>query len=321
MRRSALLALLVLPAIALAARAGDAGRFTDWSPPVNLGPTVNTDAAESCVAVSKNGLSLYFSSTRQSPSNALNRDLYVVHRPSVDEAWGMPVPLVMLNSDFWDSCPQLSPDEHRLYFTTRRPPSCGLEDIWVSRRHDRRDDLDWEPPVSLGCEADGGLNSAGRDVAQTVFEDEAGDEIMYFSRTSAQAPMNMATGDFYQSVMRDDGSFGPPSPVSELNAAGFNDMGIAVSRDGLEVFLLSGRPHDGMTPSQSYLDFWRATRASTSDPWSAPEFVPSLGNPALASGHISLSFDGRDLYFSSVRPGSLGADLWVAHREKRRAED
>ena len=320
MKRIAVLALLASPVIALAARPGGPDRFTDWSPAVNLGTTVNTDAMESCVAISKNGLSLYFSSTRQSPANPLDRDLYVVHRPSVDDPWGMPVPLVMLNSPTWDSCPQLSPDEHRLYFTTRRQPSCGLEDIWVSRRHDRRDDLGWEPPTSLGCEDDGGLNSAGRDVAQTVFEDEAGNEVMYFSRTSATMPLDMTTGDFYESAMRDDGTFGPPVLLSELSAAGFNDMGITVRRDGLEVFFLSGRPHDGVTPSsQSYLDFWRATRSGTGDPWSAPEFVPSLGNPAQASGHISLSFDGRELYFSSVRSGNM--DLWVARREKLRTKD
>ena len=43
---------------------------------MNLGPIVNTPYVDSCVAISKNGLSLFFSSTRQSPGTT-NRDLYV----------------------------------------------------------------------------------------------------------------------------------------------------------------------------------------------------------------------------------------------------
>ncbi len=65
------------------------------------------------------------------------------------------------------------------------------------------------------------------------------------------------------------------------------------------------------------MDFWRATRASTKDQWSKPEFVPGLGNPAWAQGRIALSFDGRELYFTSWNEPSVGwADLWVAKREK-----
>ena len=33
-------------------------QFTDWTPPQNLGPVVNSAFLDSCVAISKNGLSL-----------------------------------------------------------------------------------------------------------------------------------------------------------------------------------------------------------------------------------------------------------------------
>ena len=38
--------------------------YSDWSAPVNLGPVINTTANESGPTLSKNGLSLYFSSNR-----------------------------------------------------------------------------------------------------------------------------------------------------------------------------------------------------------------------------------------------------------------
>src|SRR5215471_5069566 len=40
------------------------GPFGRWSTPVNLGPAVNTRDSEGWAAISKNGLSLYFTSDR-----------------------------------------------------------------------------------------------------------------------------------------------------------------------------------------------------------------------------------------------------------------
>lgn len=141
---------------------------------------------------------------------------------------------------------------------------------------------DWEPPENLGCAGEGGPNSGAYDLTPALLEDEAG---------------RVGNWDHYQSELRDDDTFGPATPVVELNSS-YVDQGVTVRRDGLEVFLLSNRggAHDSM-------DFWRATRASTEDPWSAPEPVSSLGNPAMAQGKISLSFDGREINFTSWRPG------------------
>ncbi len=286
---------------------GDVKQFTDWSSAENLGAPINSVYIDSCAAISKNGLSLYFSSIRQNPSVQLDRDLYVSTRASLDDPWGTPIPLTVLNSNVWDSCPALSLDEHRLYFTTRRSPTCGnsgLEDIWVSHRRDRSDDLGWEPPVSLGCDSEGYVNSSARDLAPTFFEDNDGNEVMYFGSTRT------GVAHHYQSVMRPDDTFGPASPLPALNSAS-TDLGITVRRDGLEVFFLSNRP--GGSGASGSMDFWKSTRDNLDAPWSPPVFVPSLGNPAWAQGRITLSFDGRELYFASSRSGDF--DLWVAKRE------
>jgi hypothetical protein len=37
-----------------------AHRFSEWSPPVNLGPTVNSDTFDVCPFITRTGLSLYF---------------------------------------------------------------------------------------------------------------------------------------------------------------------------------------------------------------------------------------------------------------------
>ena len=289
--------------------------FTDWSVPVNLGTPVNSEYLESCVTISKNGLSLFFSAVR--PTGKGSRDLYVSKRDSIEGPWGEPQPLTTLNTALWESCPALSLDEHRLYFTSPRPDGCGGQDIYVSRRHDRRDDFGWEPPVNLGCESEGGPNSETNDLMPALFEDERSSVLMYFSS------LRSGNWDTYQSKMGRDDRFGPATPVSELNSPEI-EHGPTVRRDGLEVIFQRSTPTPYPYPNDYSLDFWAATRRSTRDPWSTAVHVPSLGTPpgglfegpAWAQGKISLSFDGRELYFASWRPDLGNCDLWVARREK-----
>jgi len=290
--------MLLLLAVASTAQ------FTEWSAPVNLGPPVNTQYVETCVHIAKNGLSLYFASNRQTGNPASpDWDLYVSQRASVEALWGEPRPLTMLNLvGSAQSCPALSLDEHRLYFQNAGPGGCGGWDLWVSRRHDRRDDFGWQPPVNLGCQ----LNSSAGDYGPVLFEDEQGRVVMYFASTRA------GTEDIYMSVMGEDGIFGAPIPVPGLNTP-YNDRSPAVRRDGLEVILESNR-----LGGLGGYDVWAATRASTADPWSTPVNLGVLNSPASDGGKMSMSFDGRQIYFRSNRPGFGTFDLYVATREKLR---
>ncbi len=309
MKRIFLTSIIVALLLGFGAITAMAAEFSDWSPPVNLGSVVNSSYLESCVAISKNGLSLFFSSNRQrlNPTSQ-DRDLYVSQRESINDPWKSPMPLTELNTLVWDSCPALSLDEHRLYFTSTRPGGCGDRDLWMSQRHDRRDDQGWEQPIHLGCEWDGGVNTQYNDQTPSFFEDETGRVLMYFSRGTATGATFI-----YQSEMRDDGTFGPATQVEELNEFNIGrDVGPTVRRDGLEIIFLSNRNNPG-----GPFDFWRATRESTSDPWSEAVLLPVPINPGLAQGRIALSFDGRELYFSSNRSGGYGNyDLYVATREK-----
>ncbi len=287
---------------------GGPQQFGPWGPPANLGPPINGPVTDNCVSISKDGLSLYFSSTRHTGNTASqDRDLYVSQRAGKKGSWGKPTPLCMLNSADWDSCPALSLDEHRLYFTSTRP-GCGnspTTDFWVSHRKDPKDDLGWKPPVHLGCASEGYVNSAANELSPTFFEDGTGKVLMYFGSNRSG---NM---DLYQSEMRKDGTFGPATPVVELNSVA-GEHSVTVRRDGLEVILVSAR---GGT-----LEFWTATRATTSDPWSTPvKISPPLPSSPNLGGRIALSWDGLELYFSANLPGTYGGnDIWVARRQDLR---
>lgn len=283
-----------------------AAQFADWAAPVNLGPVVNSPYIDQCACVSKDGLSLYFSSRRANPAQP--RDLFVSQRSHVSAPWGVPQVLPNVNSTADESCPTLSLDEHRLYFASAG--ACGGTDFFVSRRHDRRDDFGWEPPVNLGCVSDGYVNTAGNDQTPNFFEDESGSVVMYFTSGPVAADY-----DIYESRMRDDDTFGPGTLVTELNSPWpYGDLGPAVRRDGLEVIFGSQRP-GGL----GGWDLWTASRRSTAGAWSVPVNLAVLNSTANEIGRFSFSFNGREFYFASNRPGGYGStDLFVTTRERLR---
>jgi hypothetical protein len=199
---------------------------------------------------------------------------------------------------------------------------CGLADLFVARRHNKHDDFGWERAENLGC----AVNSKYNDNGPTYFEDEAtGITTLYFTRQN-NPPTADSGYDIYASTrIGDHGPFGPAALVPELSSPQ-RDTRTAIRRDGLEIFLSSGRRgNDAVGHSAGSEDLWVSTRATATDPWSPPlnlDLVNQrLGGPAINSkafdGAPALSVDGTTLYFFSERPGGYGKrDLYVATRAR-----
>jgi len=286
--------------------------YSNWSEPVSLGPVINSAYNDQHPAISKDGLSLYFTSNR--PGGYGADDLWVSHRASVDDDWGPPQNLgPVINTAAIEFSPAFSRDGHWLFFHSDRPGGYGGLDIWASYRVDVHDDFAWGPPINLGP----GVNSPYDDAGPTLFEDEeTGITTLYF--TSLNRPGGLGDWDIYASVLGPDGVFGPASLVVELSVPGTaatgRDTRTAIRHDGLEIFFTSNRP--GGVGSG---DLWVSTRATTLDPWSTPVNVGPPVNTIYFEGAPALSSDGETLYFYSNRPGGFGAnDLYVTTRHKLR---
>ena len=305
------------------------GPFGPWSTPVNLGPVVNTRYTEGWAAISKNGLSLYFTSDRPGGVNGKNPtgfiEIWVSQRASLDAPWGAPVNLDAFNSvpvinsiGSLTSVPSFSADGHQLFFGSTRPGGLGGSDLYVSRRTNKHDDFGWQEPVNLGPF----INSPEDDTALTYFEDEeTGIISAYITTTRPGGPPGSAAGSFHiwVSTLGDDGSFGPAVLVPELSSQ-HNDTRTAIRRDGLEFFLSSDRPNGRIGTN----DIWVSTRDSTDDPWSMPVNLGSTVNyPGHVTGAPALSWDGTTLYFYSTnRPDGFGGrDLYVTTRRKLREHE
>ncbi|MHC4073261.1 MAG: M56 family metallopeptidase [Planctomycetota bacterium] len=103
-----------------------------WGTAVNLGSTVNSSAFDSCPAISADGLTLFFTSTRSGGYGSY--DLYVARRTTLDGDWGTPVNLgPTINSSASEIEPFISSDGKELYFSdysSPRPGGLGRADLW-----------------------------------------------------------------------------------------------------------------------------------------------------------------------------------------------
>ncbi len=233
--------------------------------------------------------------------------MYVSQRASVDDPWGSPVNLgPTVNTAFDEGNPALSRDGHWLFFQSKRLPSFGGIDLWVSYREHTHNDFDWQPAVNLGP----GVNSAADDSGPTYFENEGGAPQLYFG----SARTGLGGADIYLSEQMADGSFGPAVLVTELSSIS-NENDPSIRNDGLEIFFQSNR----IGSIGTALDLWVAMRANTLDAWSTPVSLGNAINTASIDSNAYLSSDGITLFFASDRPGGFGTqDLYMTTRTKLR---
>jgi hypothetical protein len=298
----------------------DPPQYSEWSAPVNLGPIVNSTVEDGDPFITKDGLSLYFSSPRLPSCGGY--DIWVSHRAATTDPWGPPENLgCTVNGPFTESGPVVTIDGHRLYFTSDRPGGFGGNDLYISRRHNKRDNFGWRAPENLGNT----INTSANEAFGIPFEDDATGVIsLYFV---SNRPGGLFGDDIYVSTLQPDEVFGPAVLVEELSSYA-EDRHPNIRRDGLEFYFMSNRPGSipNLTGAPSF-DIWVSTRTSTSDPWSEPVNVDPSGfigiNTNKHEGHPALSFDGTTLYFFAAnRVGNVTPkfDIWVSTRTKLRHE-
>jgi hypothetical protein len=296
---------LVLVVLATSQSAA-APKFSPWTVPTNLGPTINGPSNDFGPAISKDGLSLYFTSNRFGGFGG--QDIWFSQRHTKDDVWGPPMNLGgIINTPGNEAVPALSRDGHWLFFASTRPGGSGDQDIWASWRVHTDDDFGWHEPFNLGT----GVNSAFFDAGASLFEnDEGGAPLLFF--TSNRPGLGPAgTFDIYVSQLAPNGLFGPAALVLELSTPA-SEQRPSIRFDGLEIFFFSDRP-GSVGP-----DLWVSTRESLSDQWSPPVNLGGTVNSTFAEAQPYIASDRQTLFFASDRPGGFGGlDLYVTTRTKK----
>ncbi len=282
---------------------------SSWATPVPLDAPVNSPTAnDQGPALSSDGLTLYFCSNR--PGGSGGNDLWASRRASKNDPWGEPVNLGPgVNSSGGDCGPSLPRDGRLLFLTSNRAGGSGGNDIYMTSRHDRTNDLSWGAPVRLGPD----VNTADFEFSPfiTMFRDDCDNDDqcvepyaeLYFERGTS----NVTTDIFVVTIDAQGATLGPAVAVSELNSSD-TDGRPTLRFDGKEIIIHSNRDGRG-----GNFDLFVSTRPSRNHTWSFPVPIEELNSgPPIHEIHPYLSKDGREVFF--VRGTGVANDIWISTR-------
>ena len=116
-----------------------------WSKAQPLGGKVNTNLNEGAQNISQDGEWIIFTGCNY-PEGQGSCDLYISYKRK--NGWSEAENLgAIINTDFWESAPSLSPDKRDLYFSSSQPGGYGGKDIWVTHRSEKGK---WSRAENLG---------------------------------------------------------------------------------------------------------------------------------------------------------------------------
>ena len=275
--------------------------YGEWSSPINVGPPVNTEYNDTYAILSRDELTMYFTSDR--PEGLGGDDLWFATRESADAPWGEPQNMRALNTSALDSLAVLSSDEHVMFFHSTRPGGCGAGDIWMTRRHNRRSQ-EWQPPTKWDVCSIRPQRKPHLFSSRTLKPDKSR------CSTAATASPSRRLRRLCERRGR-----------RRLLRAGSAGAGIQQPQARYAHFHKERWPggvhHIEPDGGQGLIDIWTSTRETLSDMWSTPVDLPSPVNSASDDGSPWLSRDGTTLYFFSTRALGYGKrDIWCTTRVK-----
>jgi hypothetical protein len=157
-----------------------------WAPARVVPPPISTEAIEVYPVVVADG-SLYFSSDRPGGLSRTLSDLYRAQRLP-DGSFADPVNVgAPINGEFGTGDTFVSPDESYMVFSSRRSPSVGSGDLFVSFRLDNGG---WGKPIHLGDV----INTDAHEFCPMVTPDG---KYLFFSRLHGDSWETATGGDVY----------------------------------------------------------------------------------------------------------------------------
>ncbi len=140
-----------------------------WSKAIPLVGKVNTNLNEGAQNISQDGTWIIFTGCNY-PEGQGSCDLYISFKTK--SGWSEAENLgAIINTDFWESSPSLSPDKRDLYFSSSASGGFGGRDIWVSHRSAMGK---WSRPENLGA----AVNTSGDESCPFIHADN---ETLYFN--------------------------------------------------------------------------------------------------------------------------------------------
>ena len=197
-----------------------------WSRALPLGGKVNTNLNEGAQNISQDGEWIVFTGCNY-PEGQGSCDLYISHKTK--NGWTEAENLgAIVNTDFWESAPALSPDKRDLYFSSNQSGGYGGKDIWVTHRNEKGK---WSRPQNLGPT----INTKGDESCPFMYADN---QTLFFNSNGL---MGYGETDLFFTKKLSDSSWGVPVnlgyPINTIDDEG----SMIVAADGKTAFYASER--------------------------------------------------------------------------------
>lgn len=195
-----------------------------WSTAVSLPGNLNTEENEGAQTISQDGRMLIFTGCNMEDGQG-SCDLYFSYLTK--NGWGERINMGrIINTEYWESQPSLSPDKRTLYFAARDPSGFGGSDLFVCYLQANGQ---WGTPRNMGPE----INTSGDESCPFIHADN---QTFYF--TSNGHPGYGGT-DLYFMRQQPDGKWGKPQnlgyPVNTIDDEG----SLIIASDGKTAYYAS----------------------------------------------------------------------------------
>lgn len=196
-----------------------------WSKAVPVEGKINTNFNEGAQNISQDGQWLVFTGCNY-PEGQGSCDLYISYKTK-NGNWTEPENLgPIVNTDYWETSPSLSPDKRDLYFCSSMPGGYGGKDIWVTHRSPNGK---WSRPENLGPE----VNTDGDEACPFIHADN---QTLYFN---SNGHMGYGVTDLFLSRKINDSTWSEPVnlgyPINTIDDEG----SLIVSADGRTAYYAS----------------------------------------------------------------------------------
>ena len=210
----------------------------NWSKAMPVVGKINTNLNEGAQNISQDGDWLIFTGCNY-PEGEGSCDLYIAYKTK-SGSWTEPENMGrIINTEFWESSPSLSPDKRSLYFASSRSGGFGGKDIWVTNRNANGK---WGKPINLGPT----VNTSSDEGCPFIHSDN---QTLYFN---SNGHPGYGLTDLFLSKKKDDNSWDTPVnlgyPINTIDDEG----SIIVTADGKTSYYAS----DG-SDTKGGLDLYR----------------------------------------------------------------
>ncbi len=198
----------------------------EWGKPDTLAISWDEGMSIGGMNVSVDGRRMYFTGCNF-PGGFGSCDLYFSFREG--KRWMPPLNMgSIVNSQWWDSQPVVSPDGKWLFYASRRTGGKGGSDLWMSIRLESGK---WSPPINLGDS----INTPGNEMAPFLHADG---KTLFFS---SDGHRGLGKADLFVTRKDETGRWSKAENLGYPINTHDNEINIFVALDGRQAWLSSDR--------------------------------------------------------------------------------